>query len=157
VGDSRADIAGFYWLALSRGLLSVDSPIAWADAQIMAANGPPDTAIMDLSLASRQPVRHVMDALRALGAPPTPQSFRLFAALLYEMVAGGKLSEAHAANELYALHAQHGRDADEALGREIACIDEYFEPNSFYGVPDAPAAVRAFLSPYGALELPPLK
>ena len=150
---SRADIASFYWIALGSGLISPESPIRWADEQIAAVDVP-DIQMIELSLASGRPLRHLLDALRVFGSVPTPTAFRFFGGLLHDLVADGTLNEHAAAKQLYGLYSQYGSAAADVLGRVICCIDEYFDP--YLQIGDGPAEVRGLLEPFAAIELPPL-
>ena len=75
---TRADIAGFYQLAMHFGRWPASRPIAWADSEIEKCKSL-DIQIIDLSLAQGKPVDAVIDALRQISRHPTHRSFGLYA------------------------------------------------------------------------------
>jgi hypothetical protein len=141
----RQDVARFYIIALKHGLLSRLVPIAWADEQI-ARGDIPDIALIDLALTANQPVDQVMDALKPLAGPITPNVVRLAVGLLADRLKRREYTEAEVANLLYRLHRED--DCFEAvLGPALSWIDEAFEPDMM-GPEEGAAHVRRFLAPF---------
>lgn len=151
---TRGEIAGFYYLALRLGRLPKEAPTRWADAEVLCATVP-DSDMIDLSLAVNRPVDEVLTILSRMRKLGSLAPSKLLASLLARQIAAQTLSELEAARVLYALHNLDAA-ADDALGPQICCIDDLFEPYN-EGPPDAPAEyVRKFLKPYEPLELPPV-
>ncbi len=150
---TRADIAGFYWLALAANQISATAVVAWADQEILRSEVT-DTALMDLSLSLQRPFGELLSILNAMKQGATVVPSKLFAAFLSEQLRLEIICEAKAANFLHALSLNDAY-AGQSLGNEIFCFDELFEPYSM-GPKRAAQHVRDFLRPYESVELPPI-
>jgi hypothetical protein len=151
---SRAETVGFYHLALMRDLIPIETPIKWADRRIETSENALDEDV-ELSMSVGHPIDYVIDILRNQQGPQVPSAvFRMFAALLNRKVDAGELTEVEAAKHLYGLHSVYP-EADNTLGWEIACIDDYFDP-AIMGQDEAAREVRLFLQRHQSIELPPI-
>jgi hypothetical protein len=151
---NRTDIAGFYRLALTMGLVACDAPVRWADSEILSEDRP-DELIIDLSLSAGKPVDEMIKMLRTFGGPVySGETIALLGCLIYKRLESGQL-DAVAAARLLLDATRYPVNIPEAFDRELNYIAVYFEPWGI-GPKDLGKAVRDLLRQFSNLPLPPV-
>lgn len=144
--SQRKEEAEALRLGLVAGIASVADAVAWADEVIMA-DPRPDSAILDVSLAAKQPAFEVAKLLGAVRGPvDLERAARLLLGRMLRLLDEEPRRGGELAVSLYRL-ATNGALPDDRFGIEPYFLDDEFDLVR-QGIYDSDAAAREQLRRY---------